>query len=241
MAESFRALTKGNGFPFCLQKNYFQSNEFSTYSAGNEPTLDQTMQSYWNIKSVSYGGAEIIVDNEPKDLICDPSANFQTDVHVADVSPRSVYSVSIARPYIAIVNGEEYLAHGISAGHEANSGDGYGYTITSWNSTWFNTKGEPYTCQSIYGATGGGGSPTVGNTDGNGGYYPAWSSTYEVGKVAYQTRVNTSFYTVMGLPFVKNVVQTAAAEDYSTSYSCPNLSFLSPAGGSPSLQFHPYY
>lgn len=241
MAESFRALGAGNGFPFCLQRLQYESNAFSTYSAGNEPTLNQTMQSYWNIKSVSYGGAEIIVDNEPKDLICDPNANSQTDVYVADPSPRSVYSVSIGRPHIAVVNGEEYLAHGIQASHERNADDGYGYTITLWNSTWFNTKEEPYTCESLYGMTGSGGSPTINNTDGSGGYYPTWTSTFEVGKVAYETKVNNYFYTVMGLPFVKSVIQTAAAEDYSTNYSCPNLSFLPPASENPSLQFHPYY
>ena len=243
MAESFRALGAGNGFPFCLVRRSFTSDEFHTYNAGNVPTLNETMQAYWNIESVSYGGASITVNSEPKDLICDPNANNQNDVYVESRSPRSVFSVSIGRPYMAVVNGEEYLAHGIYADHYGMSGDSLSETSTIWRSTAYNSKGTPYTCSTVYGNTGTGGSPTVNNPHGtpDGGFYPTHTHSYEVGKVAYQTKVTNGFYSIMGLPFTKTVIQSSHGEDYGENSSCPSLDFLPSPSNTPLLSFKPYF
>ena len=243
MAESFTALGAGNGFPFCLKRNSYINTEFATYNVGNTPTLQQAMQAYWNIKSITYGSAQIIVSGSSKNLICTPNQNNQYDVD--HVGGGEYYSVSIGRPFIAVVNGEEYLAHGLGASHHQSSEDGSSYAITTWGSTVYNSKDAGTDGGTIYGAQGGGGSPTVNNNGGpygsptgGGGYYPTWYSSYPVGSYQYSERTNVSHYTINGIPFYKHVFQSMSSESYDGGGGWGG-SFISPSGGSLNVQVEP--
>ena len=75
MAQSFTALGKGNGFPICLPIKEMADDEIIF----NDPTLKETMDAYWNFKSVTFGGATFEPDNEPKDISCDQTLNVGSD------------------------------------------------------------------------------------------------------------------------------------------------------------------
>ena len=82
MASSFETLGNGNGFPFCLERK----DAITDQVIQNVPTLAQAMSAYWNIDSISFGGATFNPTNEPKDLICNPDANVPLKVYEAQDS-----------------------------------------------------------------------------------------------------------------------------------------------------------
>ena len=113
-AAPFTALGKGNGFNQCLNTIDLRENRVIL----NPPTLAQTMSAYWNIDSVSFGGAEFDPTNEPKDLICTPTANQGTDLNtIQDSSTRfEQYVVVIGSPFRVndVEEDEIYYVHNLS-------------------------------------------------------------------------------------------------------------------------------
>ena len=88
MAESFETLGAGNGFSSCLQK--IPAIQVLNQELLNPPSLEQTMQAYWNFDSATFGGATFNPDNEPKDLICNESLNAVSYTHLTLPTKRIV-------------------------------------------------------------------------------------------------------------------------------------------------------
>tara|TARA_R110000787_G_scaffold49289_1_gene118323 strand:+ start:96 stop:788 length:693 start_codon:yes stop_codon:yes gene_type:complete len=111
MAQSFTALGRGNGFPFCLTELDAPDNAIKL----SVPTLKQTMDAYWNFDSATFGGLTFDPDNEPKDLICDKTLNIGTRVKGSSVpNEGGVYSVSNNFPGTFLIGNKKYYYHGIS-------------------------------------------------------------------------------------------------------------------------------
>ena len=109
MAESFETLGAGNGFSSCLQATQVLYGEIL-----NPPSLAQTMNAYWNFDSVSWGGAFFNPDSQPKDLICNPTANVGNSAN-GDSNPGypGEFTVRNSLPRIFFKNGVKYYSHGI--------------------------------------------------------------------------------------------------------------------------------
>jgi hypothetical protein len=224
-AISFTALGRGNGFSQCLNTLDLPPN----YAILNPPTLEQTMSAYWNIDSVSFGGAEFNPTNEPKDLICTPTANQGTDVNNIQNSATRVelYSVGISHPY-KIKNVEEdkiYYHHGLSFVYSNYSfisvahGSTFNvdiFTDVIYQSTLYHDNASAYNCiPEIYG--------------GGIAYYGANETKLEVSEV-----------TIEGIPFVKVLRQSFSGTGNNEESGCPLAQFNPGTDLEPSITLHTY-
>ena len=230
MAQSFTALGKGNGFPFCLTKINI-SNKILV----NPPSLAETMNAYWNFDSVSWGGASFNPDNEPKDLICgSPSLNLGSG-NAGDSSPNQggKFTVKNALPTFFYFNGVKYYKHGISMRFEARTlvedssagerSKGSAIIVNYFSSLY--TEAEdltPYTCidETFQGVV--------------------------VGKSASERTQSISSVTISGIPFIKEVIKLFGGVAFRDSDPddpippCPTSDGYPGDPGFPTLNLHTY-
>ena len=74
-AENFKALGKGNGFPFCLDK--FDMTDFETDNPLQLETTDytywtfeQAMKFYWTLETIVTSDGDITTTDSPKSRVC---------------------------------------------------------------------------------------------------------------------------------------------------------------------------
>jgi len=229
MAQSFTALGKGNGFPFCLTKINI-SNKILV----NPPSLAETMNAYWNFDSVSWGGASFNPDNEPKDLICgSPSLNLGSD-SAGDEAPNQggLFRVRNSMPTFFSVGGVKYYKHGINMDFTARTlveenGGGKGSTIrvNYFSALYTEEENEPYAC---------------------------FDEIFEgsvVGKTASEKNQTISSVTISGIPFIKEVIKSFGGTAYAVEGSdgklgpvppCPTSDGYPADPGLPTLNLHTY-
>ena len=233
MATPFKTLGAGNGFPFCLSRE----DAFSGQVIQNVPTLAQTMSAYWNIDSISFGGATWNPDNEPADLICDEAANVGSDVNQIIYNPPvegKSFTVRINKPTYFIDSTDEYLKHGLFCrffhGQEINEGiDDYGIseilsTVIEYQSgRYLGIENSDTGCEAVYAGPN--------NTDFIG--YQRIKETQSVTNV-----------TISGIPFIRTVRKYYAGFTFivhgSSNPQCPVPRFLPEAGGTPTITLHTY-
>lgn len=223
MATAFTALGKGNGFSSCLTSFTPSDNQILL----NPPSLAQTMAAYWNLKSISYGGATFTPGNEPMDLICNPNANVGNRGE-----PSLRYIVRNSLPKVFLKDGVKYYSHGISMGfYEENtessptgSGGKSSYTLVRYESSLYAVEKHltPYNC-----------------TDETYGEPP---DPYVIGKAAGERTQTISSVTIGGIPFIKNVVKSFGGSFYDiagTAAPCPTANYPS-VPIDPTLELHTY-
>ena len=218
-ADSFTALGRGNGFSQCLNTINLPENSVIL----NPPTLEQTMSAYWNIDSVSFGGAEFNPTNEPKDLICTPTANQGTDLNSIQNSSTRIeqYVVSIGNPFRIndVEEDEIYYGHGLNFSYSNYSfsvplsGGGFAdiFTDVIYTSTLYHDNASAYDC-----------SPPAG-------------SIYDYG--ADETKLEVSEVTIEGIPFVKILGQSFFGNK---DNACPTAQFNPGTDLVPSITLHTY-
>jgi len=229
MATPFATLGFGNGFPFCLVRFNIDPNR----TIQNEPSLAQTMESYWNLDEITWGGAVLNPANEPKDLICNPNNNLGFDQYVITQQPTEdeYYVVNASRPRIVVDGGSEYYYHGLSAFYfyrkETSTTGQYisqitfvSYSSTQGASDYSNDTG----CQPVY--------------------YGSPPSPYIIG---YTRTIDNYTFTnvdINGIPFVKTVRTLFDGYNYKTpttpNPSCPNPAYLPAVGTTPNITLHTY-
>mgnify|MGYP001210917346 CR=1 FL=1 len=247
IAKSFKALGAGNGFPFCLAKfSGTANNEY--FKVGAAPTLEETMNAYWNFDSASWDEAEFDPTNEPKDLVGTPTANVGGDTdYTAGEGPRSVqyYRVQNSKPRIYVEpDGTEHYCHGISISYEKHVDFSTEYPIggedfiyVNYASTVHSASGIPYGC--------GDETASWGTNFGPSGSQSSVFS-YTIGKSSSETElVSANAVTIQGLPFVKTVVKGFHAVHYDyqgadgVCITAGQQSLAEPTE-QPELKFHTY-
>jgi hypothetical protein len=224
MATAFKTLAFGNGFPFCLST---QVLTLSGDTFQNVPTLEETMNAYWNIDSVSFGGATFDPTNEPKDLICNPDDNIGSDTNFVSntINGAEYYAVAIQRPRYVTIGSETQLQHGISFVYENlfSSGGLYQNTTVVYQSSWYRDTASAYQCDPIY-------------------YKPSKGAPLvQIGNSASQGNQSVSSVTIGGIPFVKSVKQYWDQGDYGYPVPpCPSVNFLPVPSATPTLTLHTY-
>lgn len=218
MATAFETLGFGNGFPFCLAES--TPNPSGNPSAQNEPTLEQTMSSYWNIDSITFGPASFNPNNEPKDLICTPDAVLGYDLAYVNNTPNLLefYDVTIERPKYVLIGGQKYLQHGLNFGYTRNEGVFTSTTFTyylntiSYSSTIvYPLQNLPYHCDSAY-----------------------------YGKTYGQRQQTLTTQTISNIPFNVRKSQESSGGDYGPSPSCQSLSYYPLPTAVPQITLHTY-
>jgi hypothetical protein len=223
MATPFATLAFGNGFPFCLSTQILTG---LGYVFQNVPTLEETMKAYWNIDSVSFGGATFDPTNEPKDLICNPDDNIGSDTNIISSTPSGIeyYSAIISRPKYVTIDSETKLQHGISFVYEnIFSGSVFQNTSVVYQSSRYRDNAIPYQCDPIFYKPYKGGTP------------------YQVGNDAVQANQTITNVTIGGIPFVKRVSQYWTEAVYGNPPpACPSANFLPVPSATPTLTLHTY-
>jgi len=227
MAESFETLGAGNGFSSCLQK--IPAIQVLNRELLNPPSLEQTMQAYWNFDSATFGGASFNPDNQPKDLICNASANVGSNVD-GDSRPGypGEFFVRNSLPTIFFKDGVKYYKHGISMSFSATNdaalvgGGSSSSTFVIYSSSLYVVDQylSPYSC-----------------VDETFGEPP---DPEVIGKSASERTQTISSVTIGGIPFIKNVIKSFGGAAYNgPGTSCPTPNF--PAEPStPTLTLHTY-
>jgi len=230
MAQSFTALGKGNGFPFCLTEVDVPGNAILS----NAPTLEQTMNAYWNFNNASWGGASFNPDNEPKDLICDETLNIGSG---ANGSPfgGGEFSVSNNLPSIFFIGGTKYYRHGISMSFAAdritynNNGEQSSSIEVDYFPSYYVEDGNssPYNCVDLF--------------------FGEPPEQELIGRRASERTQTVSNVTISGIPFIKKVVklffgevaESGGEDDIGAVPPCPTANY--PADpGLPTLNLHTY-
>ena len=232
MAESFETLGAGNGFSSCLEK--IPAIQVLNQELLNPPSLEETMNAYWNFDSATFGGATFNPSNQPKDLICNESANVGNG---ADGDSRPGYpgefTVRNSLPRIFFKNGVKYYSHGIRMSFSAstyeelsNGSESSSIEVVYFSSLYsdLSDQNQPYTCV----------TDQVGEP----------GDEEDIGKTSSEFNFSVSSVTISGIPFIKTVTKSRGGSNYKENLSdplpeCPNPSFpLEP--GPPSLNLHTY-
>tara|TARA_R110002153_G_scaffold23542_1_gene76135 strand:- start:293 stop:991 length:699 start_codon:yes stop_codon:yes gene_type:complete len=229
MAEPFATLGDGCGFPEPLTE----------FDAGNgivlnAPTLEQTMNAYWNFKSATFGAATFEPGNEPKDLICNQNANVGS-ASSGDGQPNQggSFTVRNSLPAIFVSGGVKYYKHGIRMYFQASTsveenGGGRGSSIyVSYFSALYTVQTspalQPYSC---YDET----------------YCPEGiPPCMVIGKGASEVTQTQSSVTIGGIPFIKQISKSFGGTFYPSSPPgpCPQRDYPAEPGA-PSLTLHTY-
>jgi len=227
MAESFETLGAGNGFSSCLEK--IPAIQVLNQELLNPPSLEETMNAYWNFDSATFGGASFNPDNQPKDLICNASANVGSNVD-GDSRPGypGEFIVTNSLPTIFFKDGVKYYKHGISMSFSATNdaalvgGGSSSSTFVTYSSSLYvvDQNLSPYSC-----------------VDETFGEPP---NPEVIGKSASERTQTISSVTIGGIPFIKNVIKSFGGLAYNgPGTSCPTPNF--PAEPStPTLNLHTY-
>lgn len=217
-AIPFNALGRGNGFSQCLNTINLPENRVIL----NPPTLAQTMSAYWNIKSVSFGGAEVEPGNEPKDLICTPTANQGTDLNtIQDSSTRfEQYVASIAHPFKIkdVAEDKIHYVHGLNFQYNNYSfsvplGGAFAdiFTDVIYQSTIYHDNARAYNCILA-------------------------GESY----IADEIKLEVSEVTIEGIPFIKILRQEFFGAGDGAENGCPAAEFNPGTGLEPSITLHTY-
>jgi len=224
MAQSFTALGKGNGFPFCLTEVNVSDNAILS----NAPTLEQTMNAYWNFKSATFGGATFEPGNEPKDLICSPDANVGS-ARSGDDSPNQggEFTVRNSRPSIYYFGGVKYYRHGIkmsfgasNVSEENGGGRGSLLQIDYFSGLYIGTT-------PLYGYE------CIDETFGEPPDPPV------IGKSAGERTESFTAVTIGGIPFVRRIFKSFGGSYYGDGVPCPARNYPAEPG-TPTLNLHTY-
>jgi len=221
MATPFTALGKGNGFSSCLAV-INSSNDIL-----NPPSLKQTMNAYWNFKSVSWGGASLEPENDPKNLICNPSANVGSNSNgSASANQGGRYRVATSLPGIYRVDGVNYYRHGISMSFVAQNtssleeGDQRSQISVSYLSTLYSKDSDLSAYECVNETFGPPPNPEI------------------IGKLATEKIQDVSSVTISGIPFIKIVEKSFRGTLYNgSSGSCPVGDYPT-VSGEPTLTLH---
>ena len=229
MAQSFTALGKGNGFPFCLTEVDVPDDAILS----NAPTLEQTMNAYWNFKSATFGGATFEPGNEPKDLICDETLNIGSGAN-GSFFGGGEFSVSNNLPSIFFIGGNKYYRHGISMSFAVdritynNNGIQSSSTSVDYFSSYYveGSDSHTYNCVDLF--------------------FGEPPEQELIGRRASERIRNFSNVTISGIPFIKKVsklffgeVAASGGEDeIGPVPGCPSPSYSEP--GTPTLNLHTY-
>jgi len=224
MATPFTALGKGNGFSSCLTVTNADNGIVL-----NAPTLEQTMNAYWNFKSATFGAATFEPGNEPKDLICNPSANVGS-AGSGDSAPNQggSFTVRSLLPGIYRVGGVNYYRHGISMSFVAQNtssleeGDQRSQISVSYLSTLYSKDSDLSAYECVNETFGPPPNPEI------------------IGKLATEKIQDVSSVTISGIPFIKIVEKSFRGTLYNgSSGSCPTPDYPT-VSGEPSLTLHTY-
>ncbi len=231
-AAPFKAVGLGNGFASCLTR--ITGEEKHELVPGADPDLKTTMKTYWNIKKVSWGGAEYETTGTPADLAAAPKGNVGSDTENKGghaVGNQEFYEVSIGMPEIFVKDNEEYYIHALSMKYYASDDYGDNFIEVDYGSTYkylSDTDNQGYVCEPLMFTDGTNFGPSGSQTS-------TWE--VEVGKVSSQTTTTYSLETISEIPFVKRVKHTFGGM---SSDGCTNPSNLSEPATKPQLTFHTY-
>tara|TARA_R110002012_G_scaffold302730_1_gene504111 strand:- start:30 stop:710 length:681 start_codon:yes stop_codon:yes gene_type:complete len=226
MAESFETLGAGNGFSSCLEKIIPGDKTLL-----NPPSLEQTMQAYWNFDSVTFGGATFNPSNEPKDLICNSDDNVGS---ASDGDSRPGYpgefTVTNSLPTIFFIDGVKYYKHGISM------------TFSASNSQTLSPDGQQESSISVQYL-----SSLYNDLSNLNKAYTCVNITFEeevIGKSSSEFNQTVSSVTISGIPFIKIVTKSFGGENVIAESGdpippCPSPSYPAEPG-TPTLNFHTY-
>ena len=227
MAESFATLGDGCGFPVPLTEFNAGANQIVL----NAPTLEQTMNAYWNFKSATFGAATFEPGNEPKDLICNSSANLGS-AGSGDSSPNQggSFTVRNSLPTIFYSGGVKYYRHGIrmyffatTSVEENGGGRGSSIYVDYFSALYTeqtNPAPYPYSC-----------------TDET--YCPEGiPPCMVIGKSAGELTQTQSSVTIGGIPFIKQITKSFGGTFYDVLV-CPQSDYPAEPDA-PSLTLHTY-
>ena len=233
MAESFETLGAGNGFSSCLEK--IPAIQVLNQELLNPPSLEETMNAYWNFDSATFGGATFNPSNQPKDLICNASANVGSN---SDGDSRPGYPgefiVTNSLPKFFFKDGVKYYKHGISMSFSASTfqtlspnGEESSSIDVQYLSSLYSDqsdRNQAYTC--------------IDQTFGPPGEEEV------IGKASSEFNQSASAVTISGIPFIKVVTKSRGGTNLVTNIGdpippCPAPNF--PAEPStPTLTLHTY-
>lgn len=226
MAQSFTALGKGNGFNRCLAEIDLNGLNKTILNA---PTLEQTMNAYWNFDSATFGAATFNPNNEPVDLICNENANRGSDF-AYDPTDSAFYAVSHAIAKKFTKNGVIGYIHGINFSYQQSESSSEDNNQSIIEVDWFSSYHSPLinesTCLTEYAQSQGG-------------------TIYSIGKVKTAETNSVSAVTIGGLPFIKFVKKSFQGINYddpvgSGNAVCQTPYYLPEPTTQPSLSFHTY-
>jgi|TARA_R110002050_G_scaffold19847_1_gene56761 hypothetical protein len=226
MAQSFTALGKGNGFNRCLGEIDLNGSDKTILNA---PTLEQTMNAYWNFDSATFGAATFNPNNQPVDLLCNENANRGSDF-AYDPTDSAYYDVrhQIANKFTK--NGVIGYIHGIRFNYQQSEtsieDDNQSVIEVNWFSSYYSPLINESTCITSYASSQAGG-------------------TYPFGKVKTAVTSSVSAVTIGGLPFVKFVRKEFQGFSFddpigSGNAVCQTPYYLPEPTSQPSLSFHTY-
>lgn len=224
MAESFETLGAGNGFSSCLEELEISDDEILF----NPPSLAETMAAYWNVKSISYGGATLNPGNEPMDLICNPNAGVgAAEAGSSQPNQSGLYTISKVLPEFFFIDGVKYYHHGISMQFSASidedplngGGRSSAIGVTYLSSLYTaSTNLKSYSCvDEKFGPPG---------------------EEEVIGKSASETTETIDAVTISGIPFIKKVNKSFGGSFYDP-ISCPSANYPS-IPSDPILELHTY-
>ena len=232
-ATPFKALGAGNGFPACLPVIELDDDDIIL----NAPTLEETMNAYWNFKSATFGGATFEPDSKPKDLASDKTLNLGS-ASVGDDKTGGSWTVSNAFPSQFVdENNKLHYKHGISMRYlstvsvEENGGGKSSTTEVRYFSALYTVPGDlsPYVCADEEYCTG-----------------PDECSP--IGKSAIEKTQSISQVTIGGIPFIKEVIKRSSGTYYRVSDGAGGLTEMPPCPvaaypaepAQPTLTLHTY-
>lgn len=144
MAQAFKAVGAGNGFPYCLQdkietlslfRNIPTTRVLSNYdlnNANNVP-LEDAMKLCWSIKSLSFGPASLDLGDafQPRDLAYFPTLNNTstfglTGPDSSDFGRNEDFQIFINKAKFLNINDERKFYHGILFEYNVDGGDSEG-------------------------------------------------------------------------------------------------------------------
>tara|TARA_R110000823_G_C15809081_1_gene488000 strand:+ start:232 stop:924 length:693 start_codon:yes stop_codon:yes gene_type:complete len=230
MAQSFTALGKGNGFPFCLTETVTDNKILL-----NPSSLAETMNAYWNFDNASWGGASFNPNNEPKDLICgDATLNVGSGV-AGNIAPNQGggFEVRNALPTFFYIDGVKYYKHGISMAF-------YAVTRTEEYNSEQNSSIQVLYFSSLYSVE----SDLVAYGCGVDEFCVEEDQCFDIGRSAFEKTQSISSVTISGIPFIKRVVKSFNGTFFKDNPDdplppCPTASYPSDPG-TPTLTLHTY-
>lgn len=223
VAEKFKALGAGNGFPSCLG-DPTGGNDYDSSSL-NDVSLELAMKYCWNIKSVTFGPFTFdLTQNvptywtypnyEPKSLALDPTlATAPYGRYAADDTSiqDEVFEISMGIGSALTVGGVRKYFHGITLTHNNFARGGEYADITTTYTSRPNFTAAQVAAKNF--------NNVIPEYDGD----PEVGEQYQVGNTHKQSIFTQSLVTIGEITFLKTVYKTAEA--FASLVSSPDFNY----------------